>query len=325
MMKFRTEVETPDFPFKQNYQTKTMFIGSCFTTNIGAYMQRYKFNVEVNPFGVLYNPASVTGSLHLLLDNKVFDESELLNQNGLWFSYSHHSSFSSVNKQACLDGINTRMAHASGFLRQTDFLFVTLGTAYTFQLKQSGRVVANCHKTQAKEFDRILLSSAEIVALFTKLIDRLLSVNPHLKIIFSVSPVRHLKDGAHGNQLSKANLLLAIDELQRSYTNSCFYFPAYELLLDDLRDYRFYADDMCHPSAIAVEYIWQKFSKAFIDKGCDDTMKQVEAIAAAAAHRPFNANTAQHKAFQQKTIEKIHLLQKQYPFMDFANELEKLK
>lgn len=324
-MKFRTEVDILHLPHMLDYTSRALFIGSCFTTNIGAYLQRYKFAVDSNPFGVVYNPASVVNSIDLLLDNRQFVLADLCQQNGLWFSYTHHSSFSSPDADACLQQINTRMRQSADFIKNIDFIFITLGSAYAYQLKQSGRVVANCHKTPAKEFDRILLSVNNIVDSFSALFNRLLALNPRINIVFSVSPVRHLKDGAHGNQLSKATLMLAIDELQRRYAATCFYFDAYEVLLDDLRDYRFYADDMCHPSTQAVEYIWDKFRNAAINNVCEPVMRRLDDIAAACAHRPFNPNTAQHKTFQQKIIQKIEELKAQYPFMDFTDELDKLR
>ena len=321
-MKFRTEIEIPELSCKLNYTTKALFIGSCFTLNIGAYLQCYKFAVDINPFGVIYNPASVINSLQLLLDNKYFNENDLNYENGLWFSYTHHSSFSSPNKDECLEQINNRIKESASFFRQTDFLFITLGTAYAYKFKQSNTVVANCHKTTANAFERILLTPETIVSNFSELFNSLFSLNPNLKIVFSISPVRHLKDSAHGNQISKACLLLAVDELNNKYNSNCFYFPAYELLLDDLRDYRFYSDDMCHPSAQAIKYIWEKFRQSVIGNECEPIMKQIDAIITACNHRPFNANTAQHKEFKQKIMDKINILKKQYPFMDFTKESE---
>ncbi|MDR1054350.1 MAG: GSCFA domain-containing protein [Prevotellaceae bacterium] len=324
-MVFRTEFEIPELSRKLNYATKALFIGSCFTSNIGECMQRYKFPADVNPFGVIYNPLSIINSLELLQSGYRFGGEELLYQNGLWFSYTHHSSFSSPDKEQCLSRINRRMRQSTEFLQQADFLFITLGTAYAYKLKKTGKVVANCHKTPTSEFDRMLLSTGEIIESFRILFDSLLRKNPSLNIIFSVSPVRHLKDSAHGNQLSKASLLLAIDELQKQYTGACFYFPAYELLLDDLRDYRFYANDMRHLSEQAIKYIREKFNKAVISADCIQIMNQVESIVAAANHRPFNTDSEQYKAFQQKTIDKIYQLQAQYPFMNFTSELETLQ
>lgn len=320
-MKFRTEIEVPELSNKLDYSSKALFIGSCFTANMGEYLQQYKFRVNINPFGVLYNPGSIFSGLNMLLNDKQFTADDLHYQNGLWFSYSHHSSFSSPDKDECLQKINSSIKLSSEFLKQTGFLFITLGTAWSYSLKVNKHEVANCHKTPAKEFERFLIEVDEIIERFRYFFNALKKINPSVKVIFSVSPIRHLKDGAHENQISKSTLLLGINKIQEDF-DDCFYFPAYELLLDDLRDYRFYADDMCHPSKQAVEYIWNKFRDAVIEKSCTPVMKEIDAIVAAANHRPFNAHTPQHKYFQQKTIGKINKLKAEYPFMDFTRELK---
>ena len=320
MQKFRTEIEITESENKFTYKDKLFFIGSCFTENIGNVLHELKFNTEVNPFGVLYNPLSVKNSLEILLRQKEFTEKDLQHNNDLWFSFYHHSSFSDVDKQQCLDKINSKIKTASKHLKECDYLFITFGTSLVYQLKNSGNVVSNCHKLPAKEFKRSMLASCEIYDEYAMLINQLKSINPDIKIILTVSPVRHLKDGAVQNQLSKATLLIAIHQLIEFYEN-IFYFPAYEIVMDDLRDYRFYGDDMTHPNNMAIKYIWEKFKETYIEKGEFELMKQIQDIVQASNHRPFNTNTETHKKFITNYKNKIEILKRENPEMNFEEEL----
>jgi len=319
-MDFRTTVEAPKYPFAISYDTPTLFCGSCFTENIGSILQKRKMPVMVNPFGVVYNPISVKIVIESILKTKPFTESDLNFLNGLWFSYNHHSSFSSPQKEECLDLINSNLFNASAFVKRMNCLVVTFGTARVYYLKASNEPVANCHKAPAKEFENRLLDVAEIVEEWSELIDVLLKVNPDLKILFTVSPVRHWKDGAVGNQISKSILHVAIHQLVGKYPNNAFYFPAYEILMDDLRDYRFYADDMLHPSKFAIEYIWERFRESLLDIKTVALISEVEKILQAVNHRPFNPNTTEHKTFIKKILEQIQRVKKTYPGIDFSKE-----
>lgn len=320
---FRTKVDVQPYPFSLGYSTPALFCGSCFTENIGSIMVDRKMPILVNPFGVVYNPLSVKLVIERILFAKPFDESDLRFRNGLWFSYLHHTSFSSPNKEQCLESINSDLIKASEFSKGIKYLLVTFGTARVYYLKESNQPVANCHKIPAKEFDNRLLSVEEILNSWSSLVDELLVRTPDLKIIFTISPVRHWKDGAIGNQLSKSILNLAVHELINKYPNNAFYFPAYEILMDDLRDYRFYADDMLHPSKVAVDYIWEKFKGSLISSDSILLMEDIERVIAAVAHKPFNPNTSEHRAFVNKTLVRINRIKGNNSSIDFTPE-EKL-
>ncbi len=242
-MDFRTTVAIPSFAKRIGYEHKMLLVGSCFAVSMAKRLQGLKFAAMSNPFGVLYNPLSVAESVQRMAEKRLLTESDLHHEQGLWFSYTHHSRFAHPNRGEALRLINESILKGAWGLKTADFLVVTLGTAWAYRLKETGEVVANCHKTSASEFDRFLLSPTEIADALCAMLSRLQSQNPELQVIFTVSPIRHWKDGAHGNQLSKAALLLAVDEVLRKTQNTA-YFPAYEIVMDELRDYRFYAADM---------------------------------------------------------------------------------
>ncbi len=323
-MEFRKKIDIPRSALTLNHQNKMLLFGSCFAENIGKFLLENKFDVNVNPFGVLYNPSSISQSIRLLLDDKVFTESDIFMQQGVFRSYNHHSEFSETDEALFLQSINDARQQASKDLLSADTLLVTFGTAYVYRLKESGLVVANCHKTSAHNFDRFRLSVTDIVKDWKKLIDSLHAVNPDLKILFTVSPIRHWKDGAHNNQLSKSVLLLAIDELQQIFP-SVFYFPSYEIVLDELRDYRFYSDDMIHPNDVAIRYIWSIFADAFFDDITKQVNTQWQNLRKAVLHRPFNEDTPEHQQFLRQTLLKLQSFGEKYPYFDCRNEMELLE
>lgn len=255
---FRTIVEIPLAASKITHQHCLLALGSCFAENIGKKLNDAFFQVDVNPFGVLYNPVSIRNSIQLLLENKLFTQEAIFENKGLWQSFSHSSQFSDTNKEKCLTNINKRFESAFDFFNKTDFLLITFGTAWVFEDRKSGNVVSNCHKLPANCFNRRRLTVDEIVADYSTLITELKIKLPNLRILFSVSPIRHWKDGAHENNISKSTLLLAVEALQQNFYQ-VDYFPAYEIQIDELRDYRFCAVDMQHPSEVAVDYIWSRF------------------------------------------------------------------
>ncbi|MEA1896487.1 MAG: GSCFA domain-containing protein [Bacteroidota bacterium] len=323
MKQFRTEVKVPEFDWKASYQSRLIFLGSCFTNHIGERMQELKFQTNVNPFGIIYNPASVKSSLEKLITNESFQEEDLNFHNDRWYSFYHHTSFSHHDKKLCLDRINQKIQDSSKFLKKADFLFISLGTARVYELAERSQVVSNCHKLPSKLFNYRLLSSEEIADNYEKLINSLVRFNPGLKIIFTLSPIRHWKDGATGNQLSKAILLVAIHRLVNIFPNA-EYFPSYELMMDDLRDYRFYAEDMIHISPAAVDYIWDKFQKVLLDKSAINLVPKIENILKAVKHKPFDPSSESYKSFQAQVLKNIEELQKQYPFLDFSEEKNQL-
>lgn len=312
-MNFRTEI----FPEKPQrliaHSDSLLFIGSCFADNIGRAFCEAGFNANVNPFGVVFNPSSVARSLYHAIKNKPFSAEDLVFSQGLWHSWFHHGSFAHNNATLLLDEVNHALNETHQFLKQANVLFVTLGTAWVFQHKELGFVVTNCHKVSAANFNRYALRVDEIVQQWKPLLTDLRAFNPSLKVVFTVSPVRHLADGAHGNQLSKATLLLAVNELCE--TMDCAYFPAYELLLDDLRDYRFFDSDMTHPSAFAVDYIKEKLFASWLSSQTQQLANEVIKLRKAESHRPLHGSTPEWEAFKQATHDKIERLLQAHPYI----------
>ncbi|MGE4288144.1 MAG: GSCFA domain-containing protein [Salinivirgaceae bacterium] len=315
---FRTELK-PSGGGSIDYSTRVLTLGSCFSEHIGEYLQAGKFNTLINPFGILYNPISIGQSLEHLLNKRLFNEGDLFEQQGVWNSFSHHSRYSGTNKLDVLDTINNHLQAGSDFLQRANVLMLTFGTAWVYAYKKSGEVVSNCHKVPAKEFKRYRLRVQEIVAYYKLIIEKLRSQNSSLKLILTVSPVRHLKDGFHENQLSKSVLLLAVEELAQTF-EQVYYFPSYELMMDDLRDYRFYNDDMLHPSPLAVSYIWERFKQAWINPACDPVMQQINKIVQASKHRPFQVESESHQKFLRSQLQIINKLKATYPQLDFEKE-----
>jgi GSCFA family len=321
MKNFRTIIQTEPSNNKISYHSKILFMGSCFTENIGDKMEELKFPTIVNPFGVLYNPSSVQSALEILLDNRDFKEKDLHFFNDQWLSFYHDTEYSDVSKEKCLDNINKTVNAARKHLRSANYLIITFGTAWAYRYLKTGNIVSNCHKIPAKEFERRKLTVEDIFVQWAKLLNRVEDLNPDLKIIFTLSPVRHWKDGAVQNQLSKSTLILAINQLIKIFDN-VEYFPAYEIMMDDLRDYRFYADDMLHPSTVAIDYIWEQFSKTYFENNTIEIVKEVKQIIQAKNHRPLNPDTKSHKKFLQDQIAKIKELSEKYDNLNFKSELD---
>ena len=323
-MRLKTEVSLPIGVLNITHSDNVMLLGSCFAHNMGMRLKESKFNVDVNPFGILYNPLSIAAALNSIIDKKIVDasSSELVQHNGKWHSMMHHGDFSSCSKETTISMINGRISVAHDSLSHLNLLMITFGTAYVYRNASDGRVVGNCHKMPQKMFDRQLLSVDEVVDAMLPVIERLSALSPSLKIMFTVSPIRHLRDGAHDNQLSKAVLLLAIDKLSRRFPDTVLYFPSYEILLDELRDYRFYADDMVPPSMLAQEYIWECFANSFFTAQTKKITSEIEEVAKALAHRPNDASSSEHHAFIERLLLKIEALATTYPYLDFKNEIE---
>ena len=252
-----TPVNVPQLPLQLDFDSGILSLGSCFADEVGARLQDGGFHIDINPFGTLYNPASVAAALRRIIDNREIGMEDLVQHEGLWHSWHHHGSFSRPTAEETLGVCNARIHQAHKTLKEASLLMITFGTAWVFELSEVHSVVANCHKLPAGMFTRRRMTVGEIVSLWQPLLDKLSAFNPRLSTLFSVSPIRHMADGAHGNQLSKSTLLLAIDELSNIH-----YFPAYEIVLDELRDYRFYGPDMAHPSPLAVDIVWDRFQQA---------------------------------------------------------------
>ena len=320
-MSFFTEIQIPEFPWKLDYSKSLMLMGSCFSENIGQRLIDLKFKVDMNPFGILYNPESIAGSLKILLENRVFTEDDLFADQGLWNSFYHHSRFSDPDKTQALAKINDRISLSHEMLKTTDFLFVTFGTAWVYELKKTGKIVSNCHKVPASEFKRFRLGVYEITEGYRELLDELWRFNPNLKVVFTVSPIRHWKDGAVENQVSKATLLLAIDRLITGYGNKLIgYFPSYEIMMDELRDYRFYAEDMLHLSPVATDYIFDRFAQSMVTSESIRLFRDIAKIRKAIQHRPLNSGSAAYKKFLGATLAEINKLTLNAPYLNFEQE-----
>ena len=314
-MKLRTELPLSKAAFDLNYQTPTLGIGSCFVENIGQKLMDRQLPFHQNPFGIVYNPLSMAAQLDVLTTEKRFVESDLVNINGLFHSWLHHGFYSDDNVVSTLNNINTSIDNARLFLKNTKRLFLTFGSATVYQLKTTGETVANCHKAPPQYFDKKRLSTTEIVTAFLPILKKLSTQIIDLQIIITVSPVRHLRDGLIENNLSKATLLLAADELAQKLPNAS-YFPAYELIMDDLRDYRFFERDMMHPTAQAIDYVWQFFSDTYFSEETKTVMREVEKIKAMQAHRPLKGlDTEGVRKFQETLALKIVETEKRFPFL----------
>ena len=318
-MEFRLEYTPGPFDIKINHQQKLLLIGSCFTEQIGAKMALHKFSVLDNPNGILFNPVSIARSVSSYIVNKQYTETDLFYQNECWNSWEHHSRFSHPGKKECLHLINQSQTTAHHFLKAADWLLITLGSAFVYE-GDNNEVVANCHKVPTDKFNKRLLPVEEVIATLQNMMRQLLDFNPGIKIIYTISPVRHLRDGFVENNHSKAILINTVQQLTENDSNT-FYFPAYELVIDDLRDYRFYAEDMVHPNYAATNYVWEKFVAAVIDESSQKIMKEINEINAAVNHKPFNPSSALHKKFLQTNFEKVVVLSQKYPYLNFSNEL----
>jgi len=318
-MNLRTTFTIDPSKGKINYKTPVMFIGSCFASEIGSEMAGGKMPVFINPTGAVYNPVSVGTTIDLILQDRIFKEDDLYRYNGVNLSFSHYTDFSSEDASKALGKINTATRQANRFLKRASYLFITFGTARVYRFKESGAVVSNCHKLPASLFSREILTVEEIVSAWKNILQRLHAFNNDLRIIFTISPVRHWKDGAHGNQLSKSILFLAVERLLEVKTVNG-YFPAYELIMDDLRDYRFYAEDMLHPSQTAVDYIWKAFSDCYFDTPTIELWKEIQDITKATLHRFLSDSATGRKEFANNILKKISAIEKKNPDIDFGAE-----
>jgi len=320
-MKLLTQLTLPSYPFQLDHQTPVLMMGSCFTENIGRILERYLFPVCINPFGVTYNPLSVKKGLEALITKESYTSDELKLHNELWFSFDHYTGFSSPDRDETLETINQSFQSAKEVLARAGTLILTWGTSWVYRYRESGEVVSNCHKIPAKEFTRTQLTTREIIAAYESLLPQLFEFNSKLKIIHTISPVRHWKDGAHGNQLSKASLLLAGDALQKQFPDRFFYFPSYEIVMDELRDYRFYAEDMIHMSSQATAYIWEKFRQILLSESSTELIKDLEQVFKLKEHRPRDKSSEAQRLREAQIQERIASLRAKYSEFDLGDIL----
>jgi hypothetical protein len=318
-MELRTTFDISKSEKKITYADNVMFIGSCFASSIGSQMETGHMPVMINPAGAVFNPVSVCNTLDTITVNNEFHIEDLHFYDGTWLSFYHYTDFSSNDPAKVLENINKISRAAYEFLKNACFLFITLGTARVYKLKKSGLIVSNCHKIPAEQFEFQLLSPEDIVEIWSAQLDKLHDLFPKLNIVFTISPVRHWKDGAHGNQVSKSILFVAVEELLHHKTLPG-YFPAYELLMDDLRDYRFYSDDMLHPSASAISYIWEAFTDCYLDKATFGIWKEVSKITKAYNHHFMTDSEEKKDFFARKVLKQISDIKIKVPSIDLSPE-----
>jgi len=319
MSQFRTILPIPVSEKKIDHQDQILGIGSCFVENIGRLLAKYKFPFLLNPFGILYNPISIQQSIELLLSENTFTQKDLIENHGIWYSFAHHGSFSHPEPAQVLRQINQSLAQARIHLKTTKTVLITLGTAAVFVHKKTDKVVANCHKFPATHFEKKQLSVEEIQTALKACVTQLKTAYPHISIILTVSPVRHIRDGIIKSQRSKAKLLLAAAQLEQTIP-TVNYFPAYELMMDDLRDYRFYEKDLIHPNQQAIDYIWEAFKTTYCSAASLQLLIPIKKVLQASQHRPFHHSTAAHQRFIQQQLQAIEKLEQQHPFLNFAQE-----
>lgn len=325
-MKFHYEFAIKKLSNPISHQHKLMLVGSCFTENMGDKLRKMKFSVLENPAGILFNPVSVSQTITHCIENKLVTESDIFSYNEAWHSWNHHSRFSNFQVQDCLNGINQSTSEAHAYLKEADFLVLTLGSAWVYELtdkaagNSAGSIAANNHKAPADWFSKRLLTVEQTLVVLDNLLHRLFRFNPKLNIVFTISPVRHLREGVIENNRSKAVLIQAVHHLVDKFSK-LYYFPAYELVIDDLRDYRFYAEDLVHPNYHATQYVWEKLIGACMSEPTQELMKEIAEINLAYQHKPFNQQSQQHQQFLNNYLEKTRALSNLYPYLDFEKEL----
>ena len=314
-MKLQTQVPINKSENQIDYNSQLFLLGSCFVENIGQKLTYFKFQSLQNPFGILFHPLALENLISRALENKEYQEEAIFYLNERWQCFDAHSDLSATSKEELLRNLNKGLRATQSQLEKASHVIITLGTAWVYEALESNRVVANCHKVPQKEFVKKLLPVAVILRSLENIVKHVQAVNKNVQFVFTVSPVRHLKDGFVENQQSKAHVISAIHQLVKQGNAS--YFPSYEIMMDELRDYRFYAEDMVHPNNLAIEYIWEKFKAVYISEESYSTMKEVDIIQKGLSHRPFNPDSDQHKKFLNNNERKIEYLQKSYPYMKF--------
>lgn len=313
-MNFTTKIPIAKSKNPIDYTSKIMSLGSCFAVNMGEKFHYFKFQIVTNPFGIIFNPISIEKLMERAIKHIEFTENDIFFHNDLWHCFEIHSELSHPDKEEFLAKMNALIKLINQQIRQSTHFIITYGTAWVYRNKSSDAIVANCHKVPQNQFDKEILEIAIIEKSIQNTIALIQKVNPNCAFIFTVSPVRHIKDGFVENQRSKAHLISAIHNSQFTIHS---YFPSYEIMMDELRDYRFYADDMLHPSKVAINYIWESFLNHYIDKECLTTMQEIDAIQKAMTHKPFNPNSSIHNKFLENLKTKIMNIQKTHPMIEF--------
>jgi len=320
MLNFRTPIQLPAAPFRFGYEDEILTMGSCFAQRMGERLQAAKFRTHTNPLGIVYNPISMARLLNMLREGGVIPEIRL-SPHQLWHSFDLHSQFSHVDKQVLKQRIDEAFARTGEALRRASLLMLTFGTAYVYVRRDRGEIVTNCHRYPADFFHKKLLHNSRIFRAFQPLFQALFEANPRLRVILTVSPVRHIKEGLPNNNLSKSVLRIACQELADAF-GQVDYFPAFEVMMDDLRDYRFYQDDLIHPTPFAETYIWELFTAHYLQPGSQQLLKRWGEVQQGLAHRPLRPGSPEHRKFLRSLLKKIQALP---PQLDCRAELEALQ
>jgi len=319
-MQFRTKITIPKGNNPIDYNSRIVSLGSCFAENMAEKLDYFKFQNTCNPFGIIFNPVSIEKMIYRTLNQIFYAEKDIFFHNERWHCYEVHSDFSSSDKEEFLENLNAVLRNSLIQLFQASHIIITYGTSWVYRNIESNTIVANCHKVPQKEFSKEILSVETIAKSIQNTIGYFQIINPNINFIFTVSPVRHLKDGFVENQLSKAHLITAIHKVLESEIwnlKPAIYFPSYEIMMDELRDYRFYAEDMVHPNQVAINYIWERFFETVISEESHSIVEEVGSIQKGLQHSPFNPDSEGHLKFKEKLREKIATLVSQYSFMKF--------
>jgi len=317
-MKLRTEIKLQPEKNSIDYTSHLVLMGSCFSESMEGKFDFFKFDQLTNPFGIIFQPKAIEKALNDCVNQKVYLKKDLLRHEEIWLSLNHHSQFNQRGPQLVLEAINKNIESGHEALKKVTHLIITLGTSWAYRWKDNGSYVANCHKIPQSKFDKVLLSSEEISESLENMVTKVKGFNKEVQVIFTVSPVRHLKDGFTENNLSKALLLKAVHELTDH--EWVHYFPSYEIMMDDLRDYRFYKRDLIHPNEIAVDYIWEHFKNTWMSSKARETMKEVEEIQRSLRHMAFDPESQKHQVFLDKLEKRIQRLQLKQPEINFSKK-----
>ena len=316
-MKLQTNIKLQKQPHHQiDYTSKLMLLGSCFSENIGSKFEYHKFQSEVNPFGILFHPLAIENLITRSVNEDFYSEEEIVHHNEIYCCFDAHSKLNALSKVQLLENLNAQLSETLHQVKSASHIIATLGTSWVYRHIASDKIVANCHKIPQKQFLKELLSVEDTVVSLERMIALIRSINPKVNFIFTVSPVRHLKDGFVENNRSKAHLLSAIHQVVEP-RKQLFYFPSYEIMMDELRDYRFYNQDMIHPNDLAIDYIWEKFKAIWLTEDAILTSQKVTSIQAKKGHRPFNPNSDAHQKFLDNLQLEIEAIKKEFPHIKF--------
>jgi len=317
-MNFSTVVPFTYTGRKITYEDKILCLGSCFAVNIGEKFKAYQFQQTINPFGILFHPKAMEKLVEYAVKGYTFTGSDVFEHQEIWSSFVAHSDLNELEQEDIVTKLNVKLFDLQVALRESAFITLTFGTAWVYELKETEEIVANCHKLPHTQFNKRLLSYREVQESYQNMFQLIRTINNEAHILCSISPVRHTKDGFVENQRSKSILLSALHEAMTTLNDvKVSYIPVYEVMMDELRDYRFYGEDLIHPNAIAIQYIWERFVAHYIDEEMYVVMKKVDEVQKGLNHRPFNPTAEQHLKFLDTLIEKIDDLLERYPFMSF--------